>query len=164
MPIKSVVQAIPTYSMAIFKLPRGLCQHLTSIIHKFWWGSKSGERKTAWVAWDDMTMPKYKGSLGFRDLEIFNLALLAKQAWRILQEPDSLSARILKAVYFPSSDILSAEVGSRPSHVWRSICEGRDILKVGLIRRTRDGLSTSVWNENWIPRDYHLRPSHLSYF
>jgi hypothetical protein len=27
--IKSVLQAIPTYSMALFKLPRGLCDHIT---------------------------------------------------------------------------------------------------------------------------------------
>lgn len=47
--IKSVVQAIPTYSMALFKLPRGLCDYITSLVRKFWWGSKKGERKAAWV-------------------------------------------------------------------------------------------------------------------
>jgi hypothetical protein len=53
------------------------------------------------VAWDDMIMPKFFGKMDFRDIELFNLILLVKQAWRILQEPVSLSAQILKAVYFP---------------------------------------------------------------
>lgn len=84
---------------------------------KFWRGSKVGERKTTWVAWDDMTRPKYKGGLGFRDLEIFNIAPLAKQVWRIRKDPTSLSAHMLKAVYFPTSDISNAEVVNHPSHV-----------------------------------------------
>jgi hypothetical protein len=103
--------------MALFKLPRGLYQHITSLIRKFWWGSKKGERKTAWVSWDDMSMPKYKGGMGFRDIELFNLALLARQVWRILVESNSLSARILKAVYFPPSDILHASLGRSPSQI-----------------------------------------------
>ena len=119
--IKSIAQAIPVYSMACFKLPRGLCESLTSMIKAFWWGSKSGKRKPYWVSWDSMTMPRYMGGLGFRDFEIFNLALLARQAWRILVFPESLSARILKAVYFPNYSILEANIGSHPSQIWRAI-------------------------------------------
>ena len=68
--IKSVAQSIPVYSMACFKLPRGLCLHINSLIRKFWWGSKWGERKTNWVSWEKMTRPKYEGGLGFRDIEL----------------------------------------------------------------------------------------------
>ena len=48
--IKAVAQAIPTYSMSCFKLPKGLCEHLTSLLRNFWWGYKDGKRKTCWVA------------------------------------------------------------------------------------------------------------------
>ena len=104
--IKSVAQAVPVYSMSCFKLPRGLCEHLNSLIRKFWWGSKDGKRKAHWVSWSTMTRPKQCGGLGFRYIELFNLALLARQAWRILSEPNTLSARILKAKYHPNVEFL----------------------------------------------------------
>jgi hypothetical protein len=34
--IKLVAQAIPIFSMACFKLPRGLCLHINALIRKFW--------------------------------------------------------------------------------------------------------------------------------
>ena len=105
-----------------------------------------------------MTQPKSMGGLGFKDIELFNLALLARQAWRVLQEPESLSARVLKSVYFPNTSILEATLGAHPSQIWRSIIEGRDTLKQGLIKRISNGETTRIWTENWLPRDEMLRP------
>ena len=133
--IKAVAMAIPTFSMSCFKLPQGLCQAINAMLRSFWWGSKDGKRKTSWVSWETMCTPKFTGGLGFRDIELFNLAMLARQAWRILQNPEALSARILKAIYFPQADFLEAELGSHPSQVWRAIFEGRNAMKQCLIRR-----------------------------
>lgn len=146
------------YSMGCFKLPRGLCEHLNTMVRKFSWGSKDGNRKVEWVSWEVMTKPKAMGGLSFRDLELFNLSLLTRQAWRIFQEPYSLSARILKAVYFPDTSILEASVGSHPLQIWRSIIEGRDVLVQGLIRRISDGQTTEIWGHNWLPREVTMRP------
>lgn len=38
--IKAVAQAIPTYSTSCFKIFDSLCDELTSMIQKFWWGQK----------------------------------------------------------------------------------------------------------------------------
>jgi len=156
--IKAVVQAVPTYSMSCFRLPRGLCQAINAMIRKFWWGSKEGKRKNCWVSWEEMTQPKYLGGLGFRDIELFNLALLARQAWRIMQNSKSLSARLLKALYFPDKHFLNAILGSRPSQIWRAILDGRDVLEQGLIKRIGNGKSIDIWKHNWLPRDGGLRP------
>jgi hypothetical protein len=61
-------------------------------------------------------------------------------------------SRVLKAFYFPKTDLLEAELGSDPSQVWRAILEGRDALKLGLIRRIGDGMTAKVWGNNWLPR------------
>jgi hypothetical protein len=156
--IKAVVQAVPTYSMGCFRLPRGLYQAINAMIRKFWWGSKEGKRKTCWIPWEKMTQPKHLGGLGFRDIELFNLALLAKQAWRIMQHSDSLSARLLKAIYFSNEHFLNAALGSRPSQIWRAILDGRDVLQQGLIRRIGNGENTFIWEHNWLPRDAGMRP------
>lgn len=39
--------------------------------------------------------------MGFRDFHSFNLAMLAKQVWRLINEPDSLCARVLRTKYYP---------------------------------------------------------------
>ena len=65
---------------------------------------------------------------------------------------------MLKAIYFPDSNILSAEVGGHPSQVWWAILEGRDVLLQGIIRRVGDGATTRIWQDNWIPRNGTMRP------
>lgn len=37
--IKAVAQAIPSYTMSCLKLPNTLCDELTGMVRKFWWGA-----------------------------------------------------------------------------------------------------------------------------
>jgi hypothetical protein len=98
-----------------------------------------------------MGMAKVVGGLGFRDLVVFNKALLAKQWWRILQNPESLSARLFKAKYFPNSNFLEAPTGARVSFIWCSICNARELLSQGLLWRVGDGNSIKIWGDRWLP-------------
>jgi hypothetical protein len=74
--IKAVAQALPTFIMSVFKLPMALCDDLTRLIRDFWWGSERGKWKMHWVSWDVLVHPKPHGGMGFRDMRIFNQALL----------------------------------------------------------------------------------------
>ena len=70
----------------------------------------------------------------------------------------SLSARILKAAYYPEGTILDAVVGSKPSQIWHAIVEGRDLLQQGITRRISNGQTTEIWVDNWIPKEMTPRP------
>jgi hypothetical protein len=75
-----------------------------------------------------MCSPKKYGGMGFRDMPIFNHAMLGKQCWRLLTEPESLCARVLKGRYFPNGDFWTASTPRSASYTWRSILKGKKVL------------------------------------
>ena len=119
--IKSIAQVVPTYTMSVFKLPNALCDEMTAMVCKFWWGHSNERNKMAWLSWDKMCLPKEEVGLGFQDLKAFNLLLLAKQGWRLQTCTDTLLHRLYKARDFPNGDFLTAELGNHPSFAQRSI-------------------------------------------
>lgn len=129
--IKMVAQAIPAYVMQCFRLPASLCAEFQSMICPFWWNQKGNERKLHLWSWQQLCRPKMERGLGFRDFECFNQPLLAKKGWCLLQFPDSLLSRLLKAKYYYNFSFLDASVGFSPSYTWRSILSGRDVLLRG---------------------------------
>jgi hypothetical protein len=149
--IKAVVQAIPTYCMSVFLLPTSLCKELNSLMQRFWWGHKENISKIHWMSWEKLGASKDKGGLGFRDLTMFNKALLAKQLWRMVENPESLVASIMKAKYFSNCSIMEASVGSRPSLVWRSILASKELVEDGVLWRIGDGRSVKIWGDKWLP-------------
>ena len=149
--IKSVAQAIPVYIMSVFMLPGTVQADLMRYIRRFWWGELGGMRKTHWIAWDKFTRPKGLGGLGFRDLKVFNQALLAWQAWRLIDRPTSLCARVLKAKYFPNGQLLDTAFPTNQSPTWKAIVHGLELVKKGVIWRIGSGEQIRIWRDPWIP-------------
>ena len=149
--IKAVAQATPTYTMSVFKLPDSLCKELNPMMGNFWWGQKGRERRMAWVSWEKLCKPKSDEGMGFRDFKALNLALLAKQGWRMLENPNALVHRVYKAKYFANESFLNAQVGRRPSYVWRSIMAAKDIIMKGSQWCIGNGQKVHIWEDRWIP-------------
>ncbi|XP_050238117.1 uncharacterized mitochondrial protein AtMg00310-like [Mercurialis annua] len=143
--------AVPVFSMSCFLLPKRLCKEINKIISNFWWGQKNGERRMHWVAWSRLCKSKESGGLGFRDLETFNLALLAKQGWRFLTQPESLLSRVFKSKYFPFGSFLEANTHSNGSWAWKSLLKGREVLKLGVRWQVRSGREISIRHDPWLP-------------
>lgn len=91
------------------------------------------------------------GGLGFRKLKNFNISLLAKQGWRLLNNSNPLVTSCWKARYFPTGDFLSAKLGANPSYMWRSILAAQEAVKKGCKRRIGEGKQTEIWKVPWLP-------------
>ncbi|KAL5550226.1 hypothetical protein UlMin_000402 [Ulmus minor] len=157
--IKSIIQAIPTYAMNLFKLPSSLIRELQRLCGQFWWGGDSGKRRMHWCSWEKLCSHKADGGMGLRDLRTFNKAILAKQAWRIHSQPTSLAARVLQGFYFHRSSFLQVKVNSSSSFMWRSILWGRELYKQGLRCKIGSGQNTYIYHDCWLPRDGIFRIS-----
>ena len=68
-----------------------------------------------------------EGGMGFRDLALFNDSHLAKQAWQLLKNQDSLFYKVFKARFFPNCTIMEAKK-NKGLYAWTSILHGRDVL------------------------------------
>ena len=109
------------------------------------------ERKIHWKSWRVLCQPKKEGGMGFRDIRLFNLAMLAKQGWCLLQEKDSLLYGCFKAKYFPRCSFLEAKDVPNSSYVWKSLIAAQPILKKGCCWRVGDGFSIRALQDKWIP-------------
>lgn len=83
------------------------------------------------------------------------MALLGKQARRLIQNPNSLLARTYKAKYYPNHHFLEAKIGGNPSFIWSSILEAQGVIMSNYRWRVGDGVSINIWRDPWLP-DSHF--------
>jgi len=69
--------------------------------------------------------------MGFKDLALLNDSLLAKQAWRLIHNKDTLFYKIFKARFFPQCSFMEAKELTSGSYAWKSILKGREVIKMG---------------------------------
>lgn len=136
--------------MTCFLLPKDLCTKIEKAVCAFWWGSNGTTRKIYWTKKENLFKSKHSDGMGFKTLREFNLAMLAKQAWRFHTNHSSLIAKVFKAKYYPLSDVLQASTGCNPSYVWRSIQASLWVINKGSCWKIGDGNNINIWKDNWI--------------
>lgn len=156
--LKAILSAIPSYAMLCFKLPISLYKQIQTILTRFWWDDKPDARKMSWIAWSKLTLPERAWGLGFREIEKFNDALLAKLAWRVLKFPTSLLSQILIGKYCHTDHFLTAAAPNYASHGWRGVLAGKEVLLKGLGRIVGTGKNIKVWSGPWLSTSYPLCP------
>ncbi|GAU48531.1 hypothetical protein TSUD_98640 [Trifolium subterraneum] len=153
--IKSILQVIPSYVMSMFILPASLIDDIEKMINVFWWrnGSTNNNNNTKgihWLAWERLACPKAYGGLGFRNFESFNKAMVVKKVWNIVQNLNSLVAKLIKARYFPRSSLFEAPLAYNPSFAWRSMWQARQIFSLGCRWRIGSGDNIRVMHDPWL--------------
>ena len=138
--------------MSLFKIPKTVCDGRNSALSKYWWGQTRDEKKIHWINWGRLCTSKRKGGMGFRDIHTFNLAMLAKQAWRLLHETPSLFYCVYKARNFPLCSFMDAKLGASQSVVWRSLLQAREVIREGFIWQVRNGQTIGINTHRWLPR------------
>ncbi|CAM8986762.1 unnamed protein product [Rhodiola kirilowii] len=106
--IKAVVQSIPVYMMSVYFFPQKNLDDIAKLIGQYWW-NKDGRKGISWLSREVLYRKKEGGGIGFKDLRIFNEAILMKICWRML-----------------------THLGSRPSHIWRGVMKNIQLFWSGL--------------------------------
>ena len=140
--IKTISQAILIYSMSLFKIPKAIKDSINTTLAKYWWGQTNDEKKIYWINWKKLCTQKKKWGMGFRDIHVFNLAMLAKQAgdWHTIH----IHCFIGFIRYFSSCSFMEAELGYKSSYVWRSLLVARDVIIEGTRWRVGNGTKIEV--------------------
>ncbi|KAK2414519.1 hypothetical protein QL285_037103 [Trifolium repens] len=155
--LKSVLSSILVYFLSFFKAPTGIISLIESIFKAFLWGGSEESRKIHWIKWDKICLDKEYGGLGVRKVKEFNISLLGKWCWRLLQEPESLWFKVLAAKYGMRDGQVDSG-GSRASSWWQDINSIRFGNEVGdgrwyvdnVVKRVGDGETTLFWKDNWV--------------
>jgi hypothetical protein len=104
--------------MMVFKISKNICKGISDNISQFLRGDDEEHKHMHWKAWWKICIPKKSGGMGLRYIHCFNMAMLAKQVWRLLSAQESLCARVLRAKYYPDGRLLNVQLKSGSSYTW----------------------------------------------
>lgn len=135
-------------------MPQEIIDDLHRAYANLWWG-----KSKHWIRWDKLCEVKEHGGLNFRNMGIFNDALLAKQVWRLWKLDSPILSELYKAKYHPQESILDVHLGSSPSMAWHNFWGATSLLKDGLIWKISNGDSVNIWLDNWLPGEGRRAPN-----
>jgi hypothetical protein len=82
------------------------------------------------------------GGMGFRDMELFNHAMLGKQCWS----------------YFSNCTFWDAPRPRSSSFTWRSLIYGKEILMKGILWRVGNGKTICINKDKWVQSTAIIKP------
>ena len=100
-------------------------------------------------------MPKEKGGLGIKDIDTFNLALLGKWKWNLMQEKGEIWTRVLESKYGGWRSFHELGRAGQQSVWWRdlkqtfNISHQGDIIQSNMRWKVVGGDKIRFWEDKW---------------
>jgi hypothetical protein len=58
--------------------------------------------------------------------------------------------QIIKEKYYPNENFLYSALGHKPFYAWRSIWQGKDLLKARLVWLVGNMCTVKIWEDRWL--------------
>ena len=148
--IKFILTSIPIYFFSFFKVPKMVMDKLVRLQRQFLWGGSKDHNKIAWVKWDTVCR------LGIKDINTFNIALLAKGKWNLFQQQGTLWAKVLESKYGGWRSLHEAPRDNKESTWWRDLKlvlhhpDHGEAIARSTVWRVGCGGSIKFWEDEWI--------------
>ena len=120
--INSSLSSVPLYMLSFYRVPVGIRESLDSVRKNFLWNENEVEKKNHLVNWQVVCLPKDQGGLGILDLELMNIALLAKWLWKLFNE-NGLWQEFLVNKYLWTQTLCQVQSKPGDSHFWQGLME-----------------------------------------
>ncbi|GKC32324.1 RNA-directed DNA polymerase, eukaryota, reverse transcriptase zinc-binding domain protein [Tanacetum coccineum] len=152
--ISSVLCSLNVYWDSIFILPKGVCEEIDKLIKAFLWktdgkkGGRGGGCKYS-VSWKEVCKPKNEGGLGFKSLQVWNEALMAKHLWDIIIDKDSIWVKWVKGQWLKNDSIWAVEVHDHTSWGWKQILSLRNKVRNFIHFKIGNGKKFLFWFDKW---------------
>lgn len=149
--VNSVLSALPTYWMSIFKLPCWVIKALDRIRRDFLWsGPDLSHHGCRLVGWRSLCRPREQGGWGILDLHNFNMALLGKWWWKFTRDPNWYGASVVQFNYGFSRWNLFPRLSGRISSFWKGVSCCLPAFRSCIVHCINSGEKTFFWKDCWL--------------
>ena len=127
--INAVLLSIHMYWSQIYILPKSVLKEITKICRSFLCSGQAYSSKPSYIAWEKTCCDKNQGGLGFRNVEVWNVANLGKYVWAVANKQDNIWIKWINSVYVKDGDWWDFVPTSSSSWYWKKICDTKEQIK-----------------------------------
>ncbi|XP_058753184.1 uncharacterized protein LOC131626385 [Vicia villosa] len=135
--IQSVLNAMTSYWMQVYPMPKKVIHHICAICRSFLWSSRDEISRKSPIAWESVSEPKKVGGLNLVDLNCWNKATIIKLLWNLQAKADKLWVMWMHVYYLKG----------QPIDTWRMPTNCSWIMKKMMSYRA-DMHHSTYWNNS----------------